>query len=200
MRLLMRTPITPNMVTCINLLLVFPSICIAGVGKRYFVLAMLVQCQMFIDTIDGNLARNKNMLSERGKKLDYLTDTLFDTIGKLAIGMALNLPFWLILIVIAIQQGYGAIATYYIVPQLQKIENFKRARVKQFFWEKGIIFGMDTSLECLIISVMLILPIRQYTFLVSSLFWILDLCYRLYELKWLNRKKKGRNGNEKGLS
>lgn len=193
MRFLMNTPITPNTVTMVNLLVVFPLICIEGSRKSFLILALLVQCHMFIDTIDGNLARNKNMLSERGKKLDYLADTLFDTVGKLAIGIALDLPIWVTLIAIVVQQGYGVVATYYIVPHLRKIENFKRAKLKQFFWDKGIIFGMDTSLECLVLSIMLLLPVRKYTFLVSSLFWGVDLCYRLYELKWLNRQEKGRN-------
>ncbi|MFW5675577.1 MAG: CDP-alcohol phosphatidyltransferase family protein [Acetivibrio ethanolgignens] len=201
MRLLIHSPITPNMITLINIVAVIPSICLTGVARQFFLLAILVQLHMFIDTIDGNLARNKNMLSERGKKLDYAADTLFDTIGKLAIGMALDTPVWLILAAIAVQQGYGVIATYYIVPDIRKRKDFKRTRIKQFFWDKGILFGMDTSMECLVISVLLLLPIRDYIFVVCPLLWIADLCYRLYELKWINRKKKREvDFNEEGIS
>ena len=190
MKLLMRTPITPNMITLVNLLGVFPSICFSGFGKHFFALAILVQFHMFIDTIDGNLARNKNMLSERGKKLDYLADTLFDTVGKIAIGIAIDTPVWLVLLAIAVQQGYGAIATHYIVPKIRSTENFKRTALKQFFWERGILFGMDTSMECLTISLMMLFPIRKYIFIACPLLWIIDLCYRLYELKWVNRGNK----------
>ena len=190
MRLLMRTPITPNMITLINLLGIFPAICFAGVGKHFFALAILVEIYMFIDTIDGNLARNKNMLSDRGKKLDYLADTLFDTIGKIAIGIAIDTPMWLVVLAIAVQQGYGAIATYYIVPRIRNTENFKRTALKQFFWERGILFGMDTSMECLTISLMMLFPIRKYIFIVCPALWLADLCYRLYELKWVNRNSK----------
>lgn len=190
MRLLMRTPITPNMITLVNLLGVFPSICFSGFGKHFLALAILVQFHMFIDTIDGNLARNKNMLSERGKKLDYLADTLFDTVGKIAIGIAIDTPVWLVLLAIAVQQGYGAIATHYIVPKIRSTENFKRTALKQFFWERGILFGMDTSMECLTISLMMLFPIRKYIFIACPLLWIIDLCYRLYELKWVNRGNK----------
>ena len=190
MRLLMKTPITPNMITLVNLLGIFPAICLAGVGKHFFVLAILVEIYMFIDTIDGNLARNKNMLSERGKKLDYLADTLFDTVGKIAIGIAIDTPVWLVLLAIAVQQGYGAIATHYIVPKIRSTENFKRTALKQFFWERGILFGMDTSMECLTISLMMLFPIRKYIFIACPLLWIIDLCYRLYELKWVNRGNK----------
>ncbi len=190
MRLLMKTPITPNMITLVNLFGIFPAICLAGVSKHFFVLAILVEIYMFIDTIDGNLARNKNMLSERGKKLDYLADTLFDTVGKIAIGIAIDTPVWLVLLAIAVQQGYGAIATHYIVPKIRSTENFKRTALKQFFWERGILFGMDTSMECLTISLMMLFPIRKYIFIACPLLWIIDLCYRLYELKWVNRGNK----------
>lgn len=88
---------------------------------------------------------------------------------------------------ILVQHFYGMIATYYIVPKIRKLEVFKHTRLKKFFIDRDILFGMDASLETLITSVLLLTSIRKYIYIVCPVLWMLDLIYRLYELNWVNR-------------
>lgn len=185
---LTHTPVTPNMVTLVNLIVVFPLICFTAWKKYFYVLAVLIQLYMFLDIVDGNLARNKHMQSEIGKKLDIISDTIFYTVGYFFIGIGVELPAWAILAAIAIQHCYGVIATYYIVPKIHKLKVFEHTRFKQFFIERDILFGMDASLETLITTVLLLTSMRKYIFVVCPLLWIIDMIYRIYELNWVNRK------------
>lgn len=185
---LVNTSITPNMITLCNMLIVIPMVCIASWKQKFYVLALLVQLYMFFDILDGNLARNKNMKTELGRKLDIWSDTLFYTVGYFFIGLGLQEPIWTILFFILIQQVYGGVATYYIVPNIRKLDKFEHTKLKNIFIQKGILFGMDISLETLITSVLLLFPIRKIIFIICPILWSIDLIYRLYELKWLNRK------------
>lgn len=187
-RFLVHTPVTPNMVTLFNLLIILPAVCIISFNQSYVLLACFVQLYMFLDIVDGNLARNKNMKSELGRKLDIIADTVFYTLGFGIIGIGVEAPLEWILFAILVQQIYGFTATYYIVPQISRADEYKHTRLKQFFMKKDILFGMDASLECLMISVFLLTPFRKMMFVVCPFFWILDLCYRMYELKVVNKK------------
>jgi phosphatidylglycerophosphate synthase len=191
MRLLLKTPVTPNMITLMGILIVSPLFIIVGLGRHFILMSFLNLLRMFIDTIDGNFARNKNMLSKTGHMLDCFSDQISNIVYKLVIGWAVGLPLWEAILAIVIQQTYGLTAMYYIGPRLRKIENIKRPRLKQYFWDRGILLGMDISMDALLLSVFLLLPIRRYVFIPSSILWILDMCYRMYELKWLNRRGKG---------
>lgn len=182
-KFLINTSITPNMITIFNLLFIFPVICIFAVWQKYYMLALLVQVYMFLDVVDGTLARNKHMESEFGGKLDILADTLFYTIGYFLIGWGLEISVRQILAALVVQQIYGMVTTYYIVPQIRKLDNFKRTKLKEFFSQRDILFGMDASFETFITSVMLIFPFRKYIFIVCPILWMADLIYRLYELR-----------------
>ena len=197
-KFLIRTPITPNMVTVFNLMVIFPAICVMALLQRYYLLALFVQVYMFLDVVDGNLARNKNMKSELGRKLDIFADTLFFTVGYFFIGLGLNLSIFQILFAILVQQIYGMTATYYIVPKLRNKEHFEHTKLKKFFMSKDILFGMDATLETLITSIMLLMPIRKYLFIVCPILWILDLIYRLVELNGrLNRGSEDQKMDKK---
>ena len=184
---LVRTPITPNMVTFFNLFVIFPMFCLANLKKMYLLVAVLVQLYMFFDVVDGNLARNKNMKSELGRRLDIIADTIFYTLGVFVMGLSMDLELWKVCILIVVQQVYGCIATYYIVPKIRKLSNFRHTNLKQFFISHDILFGMDASLECLIFTVFLPFSIRKVIFIVCPIMWIVDLIYRLYELEYINK-------------
>ena len=184
---LVDTPITPNMITFINLLLCFPFVLWACYLKNYFLIALGIQLYAILDVLDGNLARNKNMSSKLGKILDYIADTLFYIIGYSAIGIALELKILNIVGLIVIHQLYGLIATYYIVPSMRKVDKFNHTKLKKYFEDKGIIFGMDATLQCFITSILMLFPLRKYIFNICIILWIVDLIYRIYELKWCNR-------------
>lgn len=186
--LLVATPITPNMVTLFNLIVIFPIICFLSWFKLPCLLAIFIQVYAFLDVIDGNLARNKNMKSEFGRKLDYISDTLFYTLGVFFIGFfCCEVPIWNVILLIVIHQVYGVIATYYIVPNIKRKDVFIHTKLKSFFMNKGIIFGMDATLECFIMSVCLFFPFRRIIFLICPLLWSVDMIYRIYELKIVNR-------------
>lgn len=185
---LVSTPITPNMVTSMNLLLVLPLVCVTAWYHKFFILSLLIQVYVFLDIMDGNLARNKNMKSEFGRKLDILSDTFFYTVGYFFIGIGMDEPIWIVVLFILVQRIYGLVATYYIVPNIRKLNHFEHTSIKKYFINKDIIFGMDVSLETLITSVLLFFPIRKIIFIICPILWSIDLVYRLYELKWLNRK------------
>lgn len=101
--------------------------------------------------------------------------------------MGMKVHWGWIVVFIGVQQIYGIIATFFIVPRLQRIENFKHTKVKQFFFDRGIIFGMDAIMETLITSILLLLPIRKGIFMICPILWGIDLIYRLYELLCVNR-------------
>ena len=184
---LVKSPITPNMVTLFNLFVIVPLVCFVSIKKWYFLIAILFQVYMFLDIVDGNLARNKHMQSELGRRLDIISDTIFFTVVIFFVGISLELSIISVLVPICIHQIYGLIATYYIVPQMKKMSCFKHTKLKQWFAERGIIFGMDATLETLIVSILLLTPIRGWCLGICGVLWVADLCYRLYELKIFNK-------------
>ena len=175
---LVSTPITPNMVTSMNLLLVLPLVCVTAWYHKFIILSLLIQVYVFLDI----------MKSEFGRKLDILSDTFFYTVGYFFIGIGMDEPIWIVVLFILVQRIYGLVATYYIVPNIRKLNHFEHTSIKKYFINKDIIFGMDVSLETLITSVLLFFPIRKIIFIICPILWSIDLVYRLYELKWLNRK------------
>ena len=185
---LIHTPVTPNMITACNLFAVLPLVCGASLKQHYILTAFLVQRYMFLDILDGNLARNKNMSSEFGRKLDIAADTIFYTFGLGIIGIGMKAPLSLIILAVLAQQIYGLTATYYILPHMRACENFQHTPLKKSFEKRNIIFGMDASLECFLISVFLLFPFRAFVFVICPILWLADLLYRLYELKLLNRR------------
>src|SRR5471030_1277520 len=64
-----KTFITPNMVTIANI--IFSIILFYGAYNRdYIFCSIVIQIYLFLDILDGNLARYKNMKSKLGAKLD----------------------------------------------------------------------------------------------------------------------------------
>ena len=179
--LLKRTRITPNMITIINCIVNIPLCCLAVWFKNFYLVALFVQIYCIFDVLDGNLARNKKLTSALGKKLDEISDFIFYTCFYIYLGWRLDVLFLGVLQVI-IQHIYGLVATYYIVPIIKKNPEFKRTRLKQFFYDRGILFGMDATLEALITTCFLVLPVRKYFFIINICFWVLDIVYRCIEV------------------
>ena len=180
---LCRTPVTPNMVTIFNLLVNTSLCCFLAYKREYILTAIFIQIYMMLDVVDGNLARNKKMSSKLGKKLDELADFIFFTIFYLVLGWNMDIPFWWALCGVIMQHVYGFIATNYIAPVVRGNDSFKRTKLKQFFYDRGILFGMDATLQCLVTTIMLFTPYRNYLFLVNMTLWLIDLIYRIYEVK-----------------
>lgn len=181
--LLIHTKITPNMITLFNMFLIFPMCCYFAWIRNYYLVSLLIQIYCLLDVMDGNLARNKNMASTLGKKLDEYCDTFFYLFFFLLLGYRMNTPFGIVLFSSISQHVYGLIATYYIAPKVRNNPGFKRTRLKQFFFNRGILFGMDATLHSLLVSLMIVTPARNWVFWITSACWVLDLIYRTYEVK-----------------
>lgn len=183
---LVNTKITPNMITIFNMVVNIPICCILAYNRMYIPLAIFIQIYCILDAMDGNLARNKKLSSKLGKCLDNIADYIFYGVVFLVIGWSMPIPFAIVIISVCVQYTYGIIATFYIAPYIRKCDNFKRTRIKQFFYDRGILFGMDASLQTIITTIFLLTPYRNYLFYVNMTLWIVDLIYRIYEVKMQN--------------
>jgi phosphatidylglycerophosphate synthase len=153
-------------------------------------LAVAIQLYALLDIVDGSLARNKNMKSELGRKLDIITDYIYYIVVNIAVGYAVQIPLLQAFALVLIHMIYAGIATYYIVPHIRKMPDFKHTPLKSWFAERGILFGMDAISQCLITSVLLLTPFRKMIFVICPILWVMDLVYRLYELLIFNKVQR----------
>lgn len=91
-------PITPNMITIINILVAFPAIWLFATGHIVSGLALAIAAGI-IDGLDGKLARAKVMMSEVGK-LEEVSDRLYEY------GWYFGIAYWLN------HSGYGQMAYF----------------------------------------------------------------------------------------
>ena len=179
---LKKTFITPNMVTALNLIITLPLLCYSAWFEKYYTAAILIQVYLFIDILDGNLARYKNLCSDFGKKLDKATDILFYTGFYIILGYRVGLSIYTIAAFIFVFHLYGITATFYIVPKLRKLTVVRRWGLKKILFEKGFLFGMDNGMQDVLMTIFLFTPYRQAPFYISMVLYIIDMCYRLIEL------------------
>lgn len=176
-----KTRIVPNQVTLFNMCLSMFTLYLAY-KKYYIYTAILLQVYVFLDNLDGILARYKNMRSKLGAKLDVISDTFFYNLLFICIGVN-KIDLKIIITCILIYNIYGLIATFYIVPQIKKIGEMKRDPIKRFFLNKGILLGMNIDTAGIIMFFCLILGCIKFMYVSIIILFILDLIYRLVELK-----------------
>lgn len=177
-----KTFLTPNILTSLNIInsvIIFLSI---WYGK-YFLAAILVQLYLFLDILDGNLARYQGKSTRIGAILDKISDRLFYNGVIIVLGLKIEINILWILAYLVIHNLYGIIATFYIVPHIRKMDSFRRDKVKQYFMDKGIILGMDLSSQDLITSVLILTPYKEWIIYLSTCLYGIDLIYRLIELQ-----------------
>ena len=106
-RILARTPLTPNMITSLCLVLVIISGLLFSIGRPAYhdIAALIFMITRFLDHLDGELARIKRSESKVGHYYDWFTDTFSYSFLFicLAIGFSyrLDIPA-VILVVIAV--------------------------------------------------------------------------------------------------
>jgi archaetidylinositol phosphate synthase len=176
-----QTFITPNMVTIFNICLSFVIFYLAY-EKYYVLVALLIQLYLFLDILDGNLARYKNMKSELGAKLDTFCDTFFYNFIFIFLGIHV-VEWYLIAAVVALINLYGLIATHYIVPRLRKIKTIKRTGIKKWFLDRGYLIGMDLGTIDILSTLFLLAGNVKMLYLVIIIGNVGDIFFRLYELK-----------------
>lgn len=176
-----KTFITPNMITIFNMFFSFYIFWLAY-NKEYILVAIFFQLYELIDHLDGSLARYKNMSSNIGAKLDTISDFIFYNFIYVFIGLG-NVKLEFIALVITFINLYAIIATYYIVPRLKKLKVIKRKRIKRWFMNRGYIIGMDLTLLGLLTSLFLIFNKIYMLYIIIILAYVLDIVYRIKELK-----------------
>lgn len=177
-----KTSITPNMITILNLFNIV-IISYLTLTKSYVAVAILVQVYLFIDILDGNLARYKNMSSEFGAKLDVISDYIFYNFFFVVLGISIEIGIIWLVVYLIIFNSYGLIATHYIVPRIRKISNYRRKGFKKYCFERGIIVGMEGGMQDVITTVLLFTVYKDWIFYSICLLYLIDLLYRLVELK-----------------
>lgn len=180
-----KTFITPNMVTLCNSFLAM-FIFYFSYLQKFCLVALLIQVYLFLDILDGNLARYKNMKSALGAKLDSINDKIFYTLVFVFIGYK-TVPLSLVLGVAILINLYGIIATYYIVPRLRKLTKVERRGLKKYFMDRGFIIGMDLGTIDILTTVFLLLNLIKPLYVVLILGLIFDIVYRLGELSYNER-------------
>ena len=87
-RLLLKTNVTPNQVSIAISLFAIP-ILLSGLDGHIILAGFLFQLASILDGVDGEIARAKNLNTPFGAILDTLLDYWIDSIGVLALGLAL---------------------------------------------------------------------------------------------------------------
>lgn len=178
--------ITPNQITIANFLngfLIFGLIAY----RQYLPAALLIQLYLFLDILDGNLARYRGMSTKLGGVLDHIGDRLFYNGVILVIGLTTSVHWiWIVLFLLA-HNLHSLAATYYIVPAIRKMDHFQRFGLKKALMDRGYILGMDLSSQDLIMSALIATPWRDWILPIVTTLYFADLVYRLAELE-RNRK------------
>ena len=180
-----KTLITPNMITLGNMILTLLTYYLAIKG-HLIVVAVLIQVYLFLDVLDGNLARYKKMYSDLGKKLDCISDKLFYNLIFIVIGYG-RVPLGLLLAVLALVNLYAIIPTFYIVPHLRRLKVIKRGGPKKWMMDRGYIIGMDLGTTDILMTVFLLIGQVHVLFIVLLIGYCFDLSYRLIELYYNER-------------
>lgn len=176
-----KTFITPNMVTIINIILSFIIFYLAY-NRYYLIVAVLIQIYLFLDILDGNLARYKNMKTKLGAKLDNINDSVFYNVIFIALGVN-SVEWYYIFVVIILISAYRIIPTYYIVPRLRRLKVVERKGIKKYFMDRGYIVGMDLGTLDIISSVMLLFGFIKPLYIILIFGYVFDIIYRIIELK-----------------
>jgi phosphatidylglycerophosphate synthase len=96
-RILAKTPITPNIVTVVALLIGLGAAGLLAYGVTWAVAVagVLMELQSIVDSCDGELARLRFQFSKLGQWLDNVADDITDSALMLGLGLAAGGRLWL---------------------------------------------------------------------------------------------------------
>jgi len=146
----------------------------------YELALLLFWGRLVIDYSDGALARYTDKTSKFGHRLDMVTDYVCYLGVWILIVLQLN-SFCEQLYFLASCFAYLLCVQFYIIPRLGKLK--RRATVKQFFMNHGILIGMGvfTELEFWALVFFAIGVAPKYLWVLAFIN-NMDLFYRLYEV------------------
>lgn len=159
----------------------FSFLCLYLLYRNFFWLAFLLfYIRMVLDYADGALARYSHKTSKLGSIFDRLIDEAFFLPLWIIIALKtkyLPLGFYFLISVLI----YRIVVDLYIYPKLKFLK--KRAAIKQFFIDRGIILGFGTFTVIEFWSLFILALASNPYFLIIPIFLCnLDLTYRLYEI------------------
>ena len=98
-RQLARTPVTPNQVTVVALLIGLAAALLLVIGSPVAVIVggVLIALQSIVDSCDGELARLRFQFSALGQWLDNVADDVVDSALMVTLGIAAGGDLWLFL-------------------------------------------------------------------------------------------------------
>jgi len=175
----------PTSLTILNGL--FSVLCLIFIQMDLYLFALAsFWARTVLDYSDGALARFTNKESKVGGYLDGNIDKSFFVV--LWVLIALQLPTVMFKTYFLISCfAYLFIIDLYVMPRIDKLK--KRAWLKQFFMDHGILIGMGAYLELEFwILVFLAFGLEQYYIIILLVLNNLDVAYRMYEVIRGNRR------------
>lgn len=174
-----RIGIAPNFVTYIGT--IFSVACIWFFYHEQYAASFLSYAiRLILDYTDGSLARYTKTFSNFGAKLDLICDYIFYVPFWIVVCFKLEILTFILQLLLA-ASIYVIVIDYFVEPRLKTLS--RRASLKQFFINKGIILGFSPFgiLELWSIVFFAInIPTEYYTIL--PLLVSADLLYRVYEI------------------
>lgn len=129
-------PISPNVITALNMFMIFPVIYIIIFDKPLWTLIGAMVLRQIIDCLDGSIARNCNSKSEYGFFLDITSDLLYHYTLIIALvyrTYTTNLPFPYIRLIILL-----IIMIYYLFAFLDTIVT-KQHKTAMFLQDNSVL-------------------------------------------------------------
>ncbi len=169
----------PNLLSTVNIFISL-SCLLFFLFHMYALSLLFFWARLVIDYSDGALARYTYKTSKFGDQLDKVTDYVCYLGLWILISLQLNSSFEKIFFLISCT-AYLLCVHYYIIPRLVKLK--RRAKVKQFFLDRGIVMGMGVFFELEFWSLVLFaIGVAPGYLFVLVILNNLDLLYRIYEI------------------
>lgn len=158
----------PNLFTLLNLSFGIISI-FYMFNEEYFIAAELIILAGFLDRFDGKLARKLNAISDLGKELDSLSDSI-------SFGVAPALLVWKVILV---NLGYlgGIVSIIYVICGIFRLAKYN---ITEF---KGVYYGLPITIAGGLISLLVLYSLRYSINKYVILITILLLSYAMVSTK-----------------
>ena len=123
--ILVKTPVKPNHVTIVRLVSGITACVMFATGIRYWevVGAATWLVSVFLDCVDGELARMKNQTSEFGHNFDYLSDTVVTALFFIGIGIGArdSMPE-LVAVILGFVAAQGVVVAIVLAEQIDQLK------------------------------------------------------------------------------
>lgn len=145
-RVLYPTPVTPNQITVLSLVfgLASAGLYVSGIPNALVWGAVFLYGKVFLDNVDGNLARVRGTTSRFGRFLDSLADFLVTVLVYVAVTVVLirqtGLPEYWILGLLGLLAGFlqSSFFVFYLVNYTTQVGSYEKNRVDETVTEEDL--------------------------------------------------------------